>query len=179
MGCIGSFPREFRFLSSTDGLSAVLICRRAVDINPRDYRAWYGLGQAYELIMMPYYALYYFRRATQLRPQDARMWCAMGQCYENEQLAMDDAAVHCYQRAVSNNDREGIALNKLAKIHERQAGTATPRFRPLFLLFVVICPLLCLHTLTHGVVMVVVVVIVSMFVVCCRRRCLLTEPDRM
>ena len=33
-----------------------------MDLSPRDYRAWYGLGQTYELLRMPYYALYYFRR---------------------------------------------------------------------------------------------------------------------
>ncbi|CAM6083310.1 unnamed protein product [Calypogeia fissa] len=99
--------------------AAIDAYRRAVDINPRDYRAWYGLGQTYELLIMPYYALYYYRRATQLRPHDARMWCAMGQCYENEQLQMHDAAIRCYKRAVSNNDREGIALHKLAKLHHQ------------------------------------------------------------
>ena len=41
--------------------------RRAVDLSPRDYRAWYGLGQTYELLHMPFYALHYFRRATQVR----------------------------------------------------------------------------------------------------------------
>jgi len=108
------------FVEMKNPSAAIDAYRRAVDINPRDYRAWYGLGQAYELIMMPYYALYYFRRATQLRPHDARMWCAMGQCHENEQLGMDDAAIQCYKRAVANDDREGIALHKLAKLHERQ-----------------------------------------------------------
>lgn len=97
--------------------AAIDAYRRAVDINPRDYRAWYGLGQTYEILAMPYYALYYYRRATQLRPHDARMWCAMGQCYESEQLQIYDAAIRCYKRAVNNNDREGIALNKLAKLH--------------------------------------------------------------
>lgn len=93
--------------------------RRAVELNGRDYRAWYGLGQTYELLRMPFYALYYFRRATQLRPHDARMWCAMGQCYENDQLQsvdkdnMEVAAIRCYRRAVQNGDREGIALHKL------------------------------------------------------------------
>ena len=48
----------------------------------------------------------YTRRATKLRPHDARMWCAMGQCYESDQLQMTVAAIRCYQRAVSNNDRE-------------------------------------------------------------------------
>ena len=96
--------------------------RRAVELNPRDYRAWYGLGQTYELLRMPFYALYYFRRATQLRPHDARMWCAMGQCYENDQLQsvdkdkMEVAAIRCYRRAVQNGDREGIALHKLVSL---------------------------------------------------------------
>ena len=35
--------------------------RRAVDLNPQDFRAWYGLGQAYELLKMPFYAVYYYR----------------------------------------------------------------------------------------------------------------------
>jgi anaphase-promoting complex subunit 8 len=103
--------------------AAIDAYRRAVDINPRDYRAWYGLGQTYEILAMPYYALYYYRRATQLRPNDARMWCAMGQCYENEQLQMHASAIRCYRRAVSNNDREGIALHKLAKLHNQLGQT--------------------------------------------------------
>lgn len=37
--------------------------RAAVDLSAHDFRAWYGLGQAYELLKMPYYALYYYRRA--------------------------------------------------------------------------------------------------------------------
>ena len=41
--------------------AAIDCYRRAVDINPRDYRAWYGLGQTYEILGMPYYALYYYR----------------------------------------------------------------------------------------------------------------------
>jgi len=37
------------------------------DINRKDYRAWYGLGQAYELLSMHQYALHYYQRATALR----------------------------------------------------------------------------------------------------------------
>ena len=37
-----------------------------MDLNPRDYRAWYGLGQTYELLHMPVYALHYYQRATQV-----------------------------------------------------------------------------------------------------------------
>lgn len=37
------------------------------DVNQKDYRAWYGLAQAYELLSMHQYALYYFQKATTLR----------------------------------------------------------------------------------------------------------------
>lgn len=37
------------------------------DINKKDYRAWHGLGQAYELLDMPQYTLHYFQRSTALR----------------------------------------------------------------------------------------------------------------
>ncbi len=60
--------------------------RVAVELSAHDYRAWYGLGQAHELLRLPYYALYYYRRATALRPGDARMWCALGQCYASTQV---------------------------------------------------------------------------------------------
>ena len=41
--------------------------RHAIEVNKRDYRAWYGLGQTYEILKMPFYCLYYYRKAHQLR----------------------------------------------------------------------------------------------------------------
>lgn len=43
--------------------AAIEAYRNAVDICPTDYRAWYGLGQTYEILALPYYALYYYRQA--------------------------------------------------------------------------------------------------------------------
>ncbi len=45
-----------------------------------DYRAWYGLGQTYEMLHLYQYAHYYYRKAAYLRPADARMWGAVGNC---------------------------------------------------------------------------------------------------
>lgn len=104
--------------------AAIEAYRRAVDVNPRDFRAWYGLGQTYELMHLPYYALYYFRRATQLRPEDARMWCAMGLCYECDALKLESEALRCYRRALALGDKEGVALHKLALLHEKRGETA-------------------------------------------------------
>ena len=92
--------------------------RQAVDISPRDYRAWYGLGQAYELMGMQHYALYYYRRAATLRPTDSRMWTAMGQCYESDEVAADQAAIRCYNRALQHNDREGLAMGRLVSCQD-------------------------------------------------------------
>eukprot|EP01104_Vermistella_antarctica_P020244 TRINITY_DN858_c0_g1_i1.p1 TRINITY_DN858_c0_g1~~TRINITY_DN858_c0_g1_i1.p1 ORF type:complete len:606 (+),score=101.61 TRINITY_DN858_c0_g1_i1:150-1967(+) len=107
------------FVEMKNSASAISAYRRAVDVNPRDYRAWYGLGQTYEILKLYLYAMFYYRKATGLRPYDARMWCAMAGCYEH--LKRTDDAIKCYQRAVANGDREGIALNKLAVLH-RELG---------------------------------------------------------
>jgi anaphase-promoting complex subunit 8 len=96
---------EYVELKNTE--AAVEAYRKAVDANRRDYRAWYGLGQTYEILKMPLYALHYFRCAAAVRPFDARMWCSLGSCFE--QLARIAEAIRCYERAVGNNDREGVA----------------------------------------------------------------------
>merc|ERR1719228_3089403 len=56
--------------------------RQAIEANRRDYRAWYGLGQTYEILKMHHYCLYYFKQAQELRPSDSRMLVALGESYE-------------------------------------------------------------------------------------------------
>ncbi|TMW65277.1 hypothetical protein Poli38472_007919 [Pythium oligandrum] len=94
--------------------AAIEAYRRAVNLNARDYRAWYGLGQAYEILNMYLYSIYYYKKAAAIRPYDARMWCALGGCYEK--LTKHDDAIACFERAVGNNDREGIASYHLGRI---------------------------------------------------------------
>jgi hypothetical protein len=52
------------------------------EVNRRDYRAWYGLGQTYEILKMHFYCLYYYKKAHELRPNDSRMLVALGESYE-------------------------------------------------------------------------------------------------
>lgn len=110
------------FLEMKNTSAAVEAYRRAVDINPKDFRAWYGLGQTYELLNMPMYTLYYYQKAAALRPQDARMWCAAGKTLLD--LHKFDEAIRCYERAVGCDDREGLALSKLAYLYDRLAREA-------------------------------------------------------
>ncbi len=37
--------------------------RHAIEVNKRDYRAWYGLGQTYEILKMPFYSLYTIQKS--------------------------------------------------------------------------------------------------------------------
>ena len=61
--------------------AAVQCYRKAVDVSAGcDYRAWYGLGQTYEMLHMYQYSMYYYKKAAALRPNDGRMWCAVGSC---------------------------------------------------------------------------------------------------
>lgn len=84
-----------------------------LEINRRDYRAWYGLGQTYEILKMAHYCIYYYKQAQQLRPNDSRMLIALGETYEK--LDKNTDAVKCYYRAHNVGDSEGMALLKVAK----------------------------------------------------------------
>ena len=107
--------------------AAIEAYRRAVSLNPSDFRAWYGLGQTYELVNMPYYALHNFAVACRLRPDDSRMWNAMGHCYSSPAVGKLESAIRCYKRALPH-DKERVSLRQLAHHHsllaqsEKDAG---------------------------------------------------------
>ena len=78
--------------------AAIESYRRAVDVNRKDYRAWYGLGQTYELLEMQLYALFYYQRAASLRPYDPKMWQAVGSCYDK--IGKPLQSIKAYKRAL-------------------------------------------------------------------------------
>jgi hypothetical protein len=60
-----TFLSSFAPLLQVRNVAAAIECyRHAAEADPRDYRAWYGLGQTHELLSMFVYATYYFRRAV-------------------------------------------------------------------------------------------------------------------
>jgi anaphase-promoting complex subunit 8 len=110
---------EYVELKQTE--SAMEAYRRAVNVAPKDYRAWYGLGQTYEFLNMHLYALFYYRKAARLRPYDARMWCAVGLALCALHKIPD--AIRAYERAVAQDDTEGIATQKLASLYRQEGRT--------------------------------------------------------
>ena len=94
------------------------LLRQAIEVNRRDYRAWYGLGQTYELLKMHHYCLYYFKQAQELRPSDSRMLVALGESYEKLDKLQD--AKKCFWKAYCVGDIEGgIALLRLADLYKK------------------------------------------------------------
>ena len=122
--------------------AAIEAYRRAVDVNRKDYRAWYGLGQAYELLNMHQYALHYYQHATALRfvvvpsveglslmminirsPYDVRLWQAQGASYQ--EMGRLREAIECLKRALLGADANEIAISlKLARLHSDLDETA-------------------------------------------------------
>ncbi len=67
-----------------------------MDLNPKDYRAWYGLGQTYELLHMPVYALHYYQRATQVILCTINQWAL--------QVALLHVLALRQQQRIANDD---------------------------------------------------------------------------
>jgi tetratricopeptide (TPR) repeat protein len=87
------------FLEVHNTSAAVSAYRAAITLDEREYRAWYGLGQIYELLQLYPYALHYYTQTTLLRPQDSRMWVAVAGCLEKLHRPKD--AVACLDRAAA------------------------------------------------------------------------------
>lgn len=83
------------------------------ELNPKDYRAWYGLGQTYEILKLYSYSLFYYKQAYLLRPNDSRFIVALADVYVK--LEKWDEAKRCYIKAYRVGDYEGTSLCKLAK----------------------------------------------------------------
>lgn len=82
-------------------------------MNPHDYRAWYGVGQTYEILRLPLFALHYYKRAQLIIPEDGRILVAMAEMYER--LNRYDEALRCYKRARNVGDENSTALSRLAR----------------------------------------------------------------
>ena len=108
-----SLTHELRSDSKWLDFFVCLQLRCFVELNPKDYRAWYGLGQTYEILKLYSYSLYYYKQVYLLRPNDSRFIVALADVYVK--LEKWDDAKRCYINAYAVGDYEGSSLCKLAK----------------------------------------------------------------
>lgn len=73
--------------------------RRAIEINPRDFRPWHGLGKVYELMGAWSFACKYYLKAAGLAPYTSQVWQSLALTYTK--LGMVHDAVSAYQRHLS------------------------------------------------------------------------------
>lgn len=110
------------FLELKNVPSSIESYNQAIQINPRDYRGWYGLGLAYELQHHFQFALYYFLEAISLNPRDSRMWNALGSCYDK--MGKKNESMKCLEKSEGLMDQEGISLFQLGKMYDQLGLTA-------------------------------------------------------
>ena len=96
--------------------SAVESYRTAIDVDPSDFRAYYGLAAVYEISQMYNFALYYYMKAAKSKSNDSRMFTALGMTYEKLDKKIE--AIKCYEKAIIFKDKEGIALYRMAKLYD-------------------------------------------------------------
>lgn len=84
-----------------------------LEINKYEYRAWYGLGQTFEILGMFKHSLFFFKQAQLLRPFDSRLIIAVGNVYEK--LKNIEMAFQSYLKGRTMGDDEKLGLIYLAK----------------------------------------------------------------
>jgi anaphase-promoting complex subunit 8 len=111
-------------IDELQGSPYVIILHSLVDANSKDYRAWYGLGQTYEVLDMLSYSLYYYQQATALKPYDTRMWLALAQVYEKlgrrreARMTTKRALMNAQPHAGFGGQEDFAVLLKLAELYD-------------------------------------------------------------
>eukprot|EP00483_Globobulimina_turgida_P001202 UN01204 len=107
------------YIEMRNETAAIQCYRKSIDLNCRDYRGWYGLGQTYELLQMYTYSIFYYNKVCKLRPYDHRMWMALASCYKS--LGNVSMSIKSYERAkhIAHNNNEGNknVVLELAKLY--------------------------------------------------------------
>ncbi|KAI6243993.1 hypothetical protein M3Y99_00067700 [Aphelenchoides fujianensis] len=123
------------YLHTKNQQGAILAYRRATSVDSRSFRAWYGLGQLYEILKLPAYALYYYQQAVRCKPTDSRMLIATGVVLAK--LQRYDDSEKCYKKAFQIGDVEGNALTHLGSLYQElqrhdQAAKAYEQYLKLY-----------------------------------------------
>ncbi|KAF9262190.1 TPR-like protein [Marasmius fiardii PR-910] len=109
----------FVFMEIGNPPAAIEAFRRALDLSKKDYKPWCGMAQAYMILNLPLYALYYYSKASTLISYEASILEGVASCYEL--LGRYHEAIACYKRMISRatNTAQTIALHvKVVKAYK-------------------------------------------------------------
>ena len=120
------------------GKAAIDVCRRVVDIDPKDAKAWINLGAALGQAEQPDKEIEAYRKAIQLAPKYAEAWYNLGVAQARREE--DAGAIQAYKQALLLSPKFakawfnlGVLQGKLGNPHEkirsyRKAVEADPNF---------------------------------------------------
>ncbi|MBC8245311.1 MAG: tetratricopeptide repeat protein [Verrucomicrobia bacterium] len=104
--------------------SAVGICRRVTEIDPKDAKAWINLGAALGQVEQPDEEIDAYRKAIQLAPKYADAWYNLGVAQARREE--DVEAIHAYKQALLLSPKFakawfnlGVLQGKLGNPHEK------------------------------------------------------------
>ncbi|KAI1168691.1 hypothetical protein F5B18DRAFT_191418 [Nemania serpens] len=91
---------------------------RAIALNNKDYRAFFGLGQSYGFLEKPNMSLSFYHWALALRPGEMDIWRAMANCLVTlskvlQAISAPRRALDCTKTA-SRKDEDGLGDSALA-----------------------------------------------------------------
>ncbi|KHJ45615.1 tetratricopeptide repeat protein [Trichuris suis] len=92
--------------------------QQAVEHSHNDYRAWYGMGQSFQVLEFPAFALCYFVRAYALKTEDPRITTSLADGYLA--LGLSTSAERCYWKSFYRGDPEKVALTHLAFMYQAE-----------------------------------------------------------
>ncbi|PWN26900.1 TPR-like protein [Jaminaea rosea] len=106
-GCVAAYILlGHAFIEVKNAGAASDMYRRAISVNPRDYRPWHGLGKVYELLEGWSFAVHYYLKAAAIAPYTGIVWQSL-------------AAV--YGRMGRRSDAVGAHARHLSCVHEGDA----------------------------------------------------------
>ncbi|KAF0992421.1 hypothetical protein HZS_415, partial [Henneguya salminicola] len=90
----------------------------AIELDPLEYRAWFGLGHVYELLKMPNECLSLYKKAYYIRPCDSKLSLAIARILES--LGNMSECIDMLGVSVESGDFEGTSTIKLACLLENK-----------------------------------------------------------
>lgn len=109
---------------SADAEQALQLLRRAVDINPASFQAWYELGVRSLRIGAYPEASQYLERATGINESDAEAWRELG--VARSKGGLHNEAAEAFERSLALDARNSESWANLAGLYRRIARSGDP-----------------------------------------------------
>jgi tetratricopeptide (TPR) repeat protein len=99
---------------------AIILARRAIEIDPNDPDAWWQLGLAVETKDGAESAILYFEKTIELANGFAYGWFKLGNC--QKQLGQTEEALRCFEKALALDDDRTDALGEVISEYQKQSS---------------------------------------------------------